>query len=384
VPLTSSELEPLLRLALVQGVGPHRLARLVRGFGSADGAVGAFDRQLREVAGIGPELSARIRSAGGTAARAVTRHSLDRLARLEAVALTPDDPLYPPAFHTVADPPYLLFAAGRLDLLELPALAVVGTRSPTNYGRSAALSLSRDLALAGFAIVSGAARGIDTAAHRGALEASGATIAVLGHGIDQVYPPENGKLFTRIRREGLLLTEYPPGETPRAGNFPRRNRLITALSEAVLVVEMGHRSGAQHTVGFALEQGKEVLAVPGPITSLASAGTNQLIKDGARMVTSAEDVFEELKGVGTMPSVPAERGTPPEPRAGVAADRSPALNLLTEVEHQLLAALDGGDLHVDEVVTRSALPADSALSGLLELELRGLVRACPGMRYARV
>lgn len=378
VPLNPASLEPLLRLSLVQGIGPHRLAGLLNRFGSADAAMAASEAELRAVVGVGRDLCRRIRSAGGAAARAETARALRRLRSLDVQTLTPDDPLYPPSFLDLRDRPYLLFAAGDLDLLKMPAVAVVGTRSPSRYGQSAARELSRDLTLAGFAIVSGMARGIDTAAHVGALDAGGAPIGILGHGIEQIYPRESRRLFQAVRERGLLLTEYSPGETPKAGNFPRRNRLITAIGRAVLVVEMSHRSGAQHTVNYALEQGKEVMAVPGPIGSSSSEGTNQLIKDGARMVTSAGDVIEELYGVGC--------ATGPPPRAAGSRESGaadPNLPLLTEEEERVLRSIGVEAVHADKVAVSAGLDATTVFTKLLELELRGLVRALPGNRYAR-
>lgn len=376
MPLSEAELEPLLRLALVQGVGPQRLALLVERFRGAEAAMVASPARLREVPGIGPELAARIRAANGSRARSASRSALRFVRHSRAVALTPADPAYPPSFRSVIDPPYLLFAAGDLDALARTGVAIVGTRSPTRYGREAAERLGFDLARAGLAIISGLARGIDSAAHLGALEAGGTTIAVLGHGIDQVYPPENDRLFARVRRHGLLLTEYLPGETPKAGNFPRRNRLITALAEAVVVVEMGLKSGAQHTVGFALDQGKEVMAVPGSILSPMSGGTNQLIKDGARLVASAQDVLEELRGVGSCQ---------PEPDAGgpSAQPASHAMELLTRPEEVLLEVMSRDPLHVDELASGAGVSPAEALTTLLHLELRGLVTALPGKRYCR-
>jgi DNA processing protein len=211
------------------------------------------------------------------------------------------------------------------------------------------------------------AKGIDAAAHAAALDVGGGTVGVLGQGIDRVYPPENSRLFGRMREGGLLLTELAPGEDPNAGNFPRRNRLIAALSEGVLVVEMGERSGARHTVEYALELGREVFAVPGPIGSAASAGTNQLLKDGARLVTSARDILEELRGVGQVPPPPA---APPPP------DLPPA-------EAAVFALLGGEPRHVDELATAAALPSGTLLTALLSLELRDLAEALPGKQFRR-
>ena len=411
MPIGSDELEPLLRLALVQGVGPRRLARLVDLFGSAERILATPQRSLRGVPGLGPELARRIADADSPAARKKTQRALARLKTLGARVLTPTDRFYPHPFKDLAEPPFLLFALGEPKMLAEPIVAIVGTRSPTIYGRKAAAELSSELALSGYVIASGLARGIDTAAHLGALEVGGGTIGVLGHGIEQTYPRENAPLFARVRHSGLLITEYPPGETPKPGNFPRRNRLITALAEAVVVVEMGHRSGAQHTVTYALEQGKEVMAVPGPIGTPANEGTNQLIKDGARLVTCAADVVEELRGVGYHHPVgnaagpldtPGPQGQPqgdrvghgsvPGPsalsaggRAGLGS-RTPAgqsLPLMTRSEERILAVLSSLPVHIDEVVAEAGMPAGEALATLLQLELRGLARSMPGKCFAR-
>jgi DNA processing protein len=250
----------------------------------------------------------------------------------------------------------------------------VGTRAPTDYGRRTAAGLSFQLARAGYAIVSGMARGIDSVAQAAALDAGGATIGVLGHGIDRVYPPENHRLFAQVRERGLLLSELPPGEEPLAGNFPRRNRLIAALSVGVLVVEMGEKSGARHTVEYALELGKEVFAVPGPIGSAASAGTNQLLKEGARLVTSARDVLEELQGVG-LPLRPVAASSAVEPQP-----RTPPADLAPD-EARVFAALADEPRHVDEVAAAAGIPASAALGALLGLELREVVEALPGKQF---
>lgn len=383
MPLDPEDLEPLLRLALVEGIGPHRLGLLIGRFGSAPGVLGAPSSSLRQLPGVGPELAARIRGADSDRSRAETARAIKVLDRLGAVALTVEDPAYPTAFLDIPDRPYILYAVGDLRLLRAPAVAIVGTRSPTPYGRGAATRLSHDLALNGFAIVSGLARGIDSAAHEGALAAGGYTVGVLGHGIEQVYPPESRGLYQRIRRSGLILTEYPPGETPRPGNFPRRNRLITALSRAILVVEMGLKSGAQHTVAYALAQGKEVMAVPGPIGSASSEGTNQLIKDGARVVTSAADVTEELYGVGQEHAPGGLAVTSPAP-PGRGAEEPLALALVTAAEERVLGKLGVTPMAVDEVAAASRIDSGEVLVVLLDLELRGLVQSHPGLRYARV
>ncbi|HET8654971.1 MAG TPA: DNA-processing protein DprA [Longimicrobiaceae bacterium] len=377
MPLSPTALRPLLRLGLAPGVGPARLALLLRQFGSAERVLAAPERDVAALPRIGPAVARAIARHAGAVGEPAADRALAALDRVGAVALTPDDLAYPDAFRVLADPPYLLFAAGSLDLLAAPAVALVGTRSPTPYGAGTAAALAAGLAGAGYAVVSGMARGIDTAAHAAALDAGGGTIGVLGHGIDQVYPPENRALFGRVASDGLLLTEYVPGEGPRAGNFPRRNRLIAALSRAVVVVEMGLKSGAQHTVTYALEQGREVMAVPGPIGSPVSEGTNQLIKDGARVVTSLGDILEELQGVGSAerPPRPARPASRPEPQ--------PDLPLLTPGQDRVLRALADEPLHVDDLCARVSLDAPAALAVLLELELMGAVESLPGKRYRK-
>jgi len=332
--------------------------------------------ELAALPGFGPELVRRLRAAATDEGLQRARAAFATLRRAGAVSLTPADAAYPDAFRTLPDPPYLLFAAGNLELLGTPGVGVVGTRSPTDYGLRAAASLSGGVARAGLTIVSGMAKGIDAAAHAAALDAGGTTIGVLGHGIDRVYPPGNAKLFSRVRERGLLITELAPGEEPNAGNFPRRNRLIAALSLGVLVVEMGEKSGAQHTVTYALEQGKEVFAVPGPISSALSAGTNQLLKDGARLVTSAADILEELRGVGhgiapaPAAAAPAGPDVPPPPPPDLSPD-----------EAKVYAALTSEPRHVDDLSAACGLAPSNVLAALLGLELRDLAESLPGKQY---
>lgn len=384
MPLSRAALEPLLRVAMAEGIGPSRLTALLRRFGSAERVLAAPAAEIASIPRFGEELVRRVVAAGGAAARESAREALGRLEELGAVALTPDDLAYPEAFRALPDAPFLLFAMGRLELLGEPGVGIVGTRNPTEYGRRTAAALAGELARAGWLVVSGMARGIDAEAHAAALTAGAGTVGVLGQGIDVIYPTENRRLFHDVREHGLLLTEFPPGMRPLSGNFPRRNRLIAALSEGVLVVEMGSRSGAQHTVTYALEQGKEVFAVPGPIGSPTSEGTNQLLKDGARLVTSAADVLEELRGVGGPrgPSYgrrPAPAAVPPrEPELFAAEPEG-----LAPEEARVLAALGPEPRHVDEIAAEVELAPASVLAALLGLELRGAAEALPGKRYRR-
>jgi DNA processing protein len=253
----------------------------------------------------------------------------------------------------------------------------VGTRAPTDYGRKVAARLAYELARAGYGIASGMAKGIDAMAQSAALDAGGTTVGVLGHGIDRVYPPENQRLFHRVRERGLLISELPPGEDPLAGNFPRRNRLIAALSAGVLVVEMGEKSGARHTVEYALELGREVFAVPGPIGSAVSVGTNQLLKEGARLVTSAQDILEELHGVGVVPvgggGTAAVDARPDAPHVAP-ADLAPE-------EARVFGLLADDPRHVDDLATAAGMAPHVALTALLGLELRELAESLPGKQF---
>lgn len=375
MPLARSALESMLRLALVPGIGPGRLAALINHFGTADRVLGASLADLVRVPKVGREMVQRVQAASTPAAGLRAQTAARAMERVGAVAMTLDDSAYPEGFRILFDPPFLVFAAGRIELLQHPGIGIVGTRQPTAYGQNAAASLSGELARAGYVVVSGMAKGIDSTAHAAALDADGLTTGVLGHGIDQVYPAENRALFERVRSRGVLVTEFPPGERPRPGNFPRRNRLIAALAAGVLVVEMGERSGAQHTVTYALEQGKEVFAVPGPIGASTSAGTNQLLKEGARLVTSVDDVLEELGGVTR-----ATSASSPGPRM---ESSKPAPLGLNPAEVAVFEVLGPDARHVDDLAATAGMSTGAVLTALLCLELSGAAESLPGKRFRR-
>lgn len=377
MPRDPRQLETLLRLAIVPGVGPARLSALLAHFGSVERVLGASAREVAELPGFGREFARRVADAGTAEGLVRARAAMEVLRRAGAGVVTPDDDVYPSAFRALPDPPVVLYAAGDVHLLNDPGIGVVGTRAPTDYGCRAAAGLARELARAGYSIVSGMAKGIDAVAQAAALDAGGATVGVLGHGIDRVYPEDNRRLFRRVRERGLLISELPPGEDPLPGNFPRRNRLIAALSAGVLVVEMGARSGARHTVDYALELGKEVFAVPGPIGSPASEGTNQLLKEGARLVTCSRDILEELQGVGVPPQGGAEAAPPMDlrPPARVAPPD------LAPDEARVFATLAEAPRHVDDLAAAAGVTTSAALAALLGLELRELAEALPGKQF---
>lgn len=359
-----------LRLALISGVGPLTRRALLEHFGSARRALEATASQLRGIAGVGPKLSARI-IASGTEIDAeeeianCQQHGVD--------ILTESDERYPRLLREIHDPPGVLFCRGTLRPEDALSIAIVGTRHATHYGQQQAERLAAGLARAGFTIVSGMARGIDAAAHRGALSAGGRTIGVLGSGVLNIYPPEHAQLAEEVVKSGLLLSEIPPRRQPMSGTFPQRNRLITGLSLGVIVVEAAQQSGALISARHAMEQGREVFAVPGRVDNRMSHGCHQLIRDGAKLVESIDDVLEELG-----PLVQAAPLTTGE------IVRHPAELKLNDQEQAVLQAISDELTTIDEVIVNSRLPAHRVLSTISVLEMRHLVRRVSGQQVTRV
>lgn len=343
-------------LALVPGIGRARLDALLRTFGSAGAAL---DASLDDLLAV-PEISRAAATAIREADPAQGARVAARAAELGGSLLAPDDPEFPAALREIPDAPTLLFAAGRLELLQSPCVAIVGSRSHTRYGGEVCRHFASGLARCGLAVVSGMARGLDAAAHLAALDAGGGTIGVLGNGLGVIYPTANRALYQRVLAHGCLLTEFPPGDRPHAGSFPRRNRLISGLARVTLVVEARERSGALITADCALSQGRDVLAVPGPITSPVSVGCNRLIQLGAKPALGLRDVLEEY-GM-SLPEVPS---------AALPTD-------LTAEERRVLDVLALGSEQVDEVAARLKQPAADTLAVLTSLEIRGLVEQEPG------
>lgn len=351
-----------LRLQLTPGLGRTGLFRLIKQFGSPREAIAAAER-WRLFPGIRQGTAALLPAADDP-----------RLSRLNALLdtlgvwlLDYRDPDYPALLRSIPDPPALLYGRGMRHFGE--SLAVVGSRLPSTTGKAAAETLAREIAAHGMTIVSGMARGIDAAAHRGALAAGGHTIAVLGCGIDRAYPQENTRLFAQIAEHGTLLSEYLPGSDPLPGHFPGRNRIISGLSRGTLVIEAKLDSGSLITAELALEQGREVFAVPGSIDRPTSAGPNKLIKDGAHPVTEPADILSVLW---------PERHS----RKAVAADRQFAATL-DEPARSVWVALGEQPRHIDDLAGELGLTAGELSVILLHLELQGGVEQLPGTRYAR-
>ena len=353
---------PWLRLQLTPGLGRLGLFRLITRFGSPAAAIAAAPRGWHDVPGLRPGLAALLPAADDPRLPAMD----EQLTALDAWLLTIFDPDYPALLKAIPDPPVLLFGRGRRPQVE--ALAIVGSRYPSETGRRAAATFAGEIAARGITIVSGLARGIDTAAHRGALDAGGTTIAVLGCGIDRIYPPENRRLFEQIASRGTLLSEYPPGSEPLAGHFPGRNRIISGLCQGTVIIEAAIDSGSLITAEMALEQGREVLAVPGSIDRPTSAGPNRLIRDGAHPVTESADILAVL-----WPHQPGGKSAGPDSFAAT----------LTEPARSVWLALGGEPRHVDELAGGLGLTAGELSVILLHLELQGGVEQLPGARYLR-
>jgi DNA processing protein len=358
------EVRDLLTLRLVPGIGPRLTAALLKRFGSAAGALRASVGQLREVPHIGGKLAEDLHRAMRAAdpsaeLELVERHGVQLLALGTAA--------YPAALAEIEDPPHLLYVRGTIESRDAKAVALVGSRSCTSYGRRVAERLAAGLAQKGYTIVSGLARGIDGAAHRAALKAGGRTLAVLAGGLSRIYPPEHADLAQQVQAAGALISEAAMMMEPLATLFPGRNRIISGLSRGVVVVEAAERSGALLTAQHALEQGRPVFAVPGPVDSPASGGTHQLIRQGAILVRGVEDVLEELEGVA---AAVAPKAAPPPPE-------------MTDIQRRIWDFLGDRPKHVDDM-TRQLNLAVSELSGTLMLmEMKRMVRRLPGNNYER-
>lgn len=359
-----------LRLSMLPGLGPRTLTSLIEAFGSPQAVLSASASQLATVAGIGPKLVHTIQTAS---------HFVDTQSILDwcdkhgcdLICKTTAD--YPNLLHDLCDAPPILFCRGSITRTDELAVAIVGTRHATAYGTRQADRIAYALAKAGVAVVSGLARGIDAAAHRGALNAGGRTIAVLGGGHGQLYPAEHASLADEIAADGAVLSEYAPWAKPRGGMFPQRNRIIASISLATLVIEAPDRSGALITARLAGELGREVLALPGPVTSRASRGANQLIREGATLVQTVDDILESIGPLAR--SVSTDDGH---------EVRHPAELKLNEIERKVLECVDASSTMLDNVIAQSGLPAHQVLATISVLEIRRLIRRQSGQYVARI
>lgn len=348
---------------LVKGIGAVRMRRLLDAFGDLEAAWNAPAESLVS-AGLGHKLAQGVAQARGSV-------DLDRvweeLQNKGIQVITWEDEAYPRRLREIDQPPPVLYLRGTLLPDDEWAVAIVGTRRITPYGRQITTDIAAHLASRGVTVVSGLARGVDAAAHQAALEAGGRTLAVLGSGVDRVYPPEHRRLAEQVIQRGALISDYPLGTQPDAVNFPPRNRIISGLSIAVVIVEAGEQSGALITANFAAEQGRDVFAVPGNINAPQSIGTNRLIQQGARPFLNMEELLETLN----LTLISEHR----QARQALPAD---------EVELRLLDLLSSQPLHVDEIRTQAGLPIERVTAALAMMELKGMVRQVGGMHYVSV
>lgn len=350
---------------MVKGLGPRRLTALVDYFGSAGDVWQAPEKEILSVPGIPPNVAADLLAKRKTLDPV---KEMQRLCNLGIQVVSLEDAGYPSALKQIYDPPRVIYLRGNAEVLQRPMIAVVGARKATYYGLVVAEKLARGLTEAGLCIVSGMARGIDTAAHKGALSVFKPTVAVLGCGVDIVYPRENKKIMTDIIEKGVIISEFPPGTSPAAGNFPQRNRIISGLSKGVIVIEAAEKSGSLITADFALEQGREVFAVPGLITNRLNRGAHRLLKQGAKLVEEINDILDEL-GVDFVSDNMFQENN--------------SVENLTPKEKKVYNIISDEPLNTDSIIDHTGFNSPDVLSILLRMEIKGLIKQLPGQRYVR-
>ncbi|MCD6309070.1 MAG: DNA-processing protein DprA [Candidatus Eremiobacteraeota bacterium] len=354
----------LLAISLIPEIRSDLILRLLNHFGSPESVWKADKKLLESVDGLGPATAEYISR---------ERMKIDPLPVWEKMQemgirlITRDDPEYPAGLLSIYDPPATLFIKGKILPGDSKAIAIVGSRKASSYGLMTTRWLAGELARAGLTVLSGMARGVDSYAHLGALEANGRTIAVMGCGLDLVYPPENKKLKERIEKSGASISEYPPGTPPLAWHFPARNRIISGMSLGVIITEAGEKSGALITADQALEQGKEVFAVPGNIRIKSHRGTHKLIKEGAKLIQGVEDVLEEL-GIPLLNTIYNEEGK----------------SSLTPDEERVLKHLDYEEVELEQLLDMTGMPVNEVSAILMMLEARGLIQRLPGNTYIKI
>ncbi len=358
----------LLRLSSVHRIGPTKIRALLSYFENAAEVLEAPPRELIKVPGIDKKLASNI--AHCEDAEDFADEQLKRLNRIGARIVTVWDKDYPDLLKKIYDPPALIYVLGRFSPKDRQSIAIVGTRLPTLYGQQIAESFSQDLSRLGITVVSGLARGVDTIAHAAALKCGGRTIAVIGSGLDVPYPPENKKLMEQITDAGVVISEFPMGAKPDATNFPRRNRIISGLSLGTLVIESADDGGAMITASTALDQDREVFAIPGSINEKRSCGPNKLIQEGrAKLVRNVDDILAEL-------NLRLDKGT-------IRREETPLLQL-TMFEKKIYDLLSKDPIHIDDLADSSDDSTSDVLVTLLSLEFKGLIKQLPGKMFLRM
>ena len=399
--MLSAETKSLIHLNLIPGIGNHTIRRLLAAFGSAEKSLAATSEELAQIDGLTPDVRQQLIDGRS---RAPLAQELELIEQHQCHIVTLNDESYPPLLKQISDPPVLLYITGQLPIVDTLSVAIVGSRSPTEYGKTISQQLSHQLAARGITVVSGFARGIDTCAHRGALEAGGRTVAVFGCGLSIMYPETNQALAAEMIKSGALVSEFPMTMPPRGANFPRRNRVISGLTLGTLVVEASDRSGSLITARHAAEQGREVFAVPGQIFSNVSRGTHSLINQGATLINSVDDIFDALPQDYTrilrqepatrQPTLGRDRGSKRSEQAAhpqsTEAKSTPTsqsntqaeLNL-TPDEQAVLSTMDASSVHIDQIARDTQLPIGKVSSLLVMLELKGIVQQLPGKQFVK-
>ena len=403
----SEETKSLVHLSIIPGVGYQTIQRLLVAFGSAQRALDATLEELTQVEGLSPNVGQRLIRGKS---RVFVDQELELIEAHNCHLVAINDSAYPMLLKEIADPPPLLYVRGELGQPDAPSITVVGTRSPTNYGKTISRQLSQQLAENGVTVISGFARGIDTCAHQGALQANGRTIAVLGNGLSQIYPDENKDLADEIVKSGALISEFSMSVPPFPKNFPRRNRLVSGMSSGTVVVEASVRSGSLITARHAAEQGREVFAVPGQIFSNQSRGSHQLINQGAKLINAIDDIWEAFPDRRLTPTLTSSLAQLPLDSSAASRGRANS-NLFVEVpaqdtsigsmgtpavkptiqstpelsadERAILEAIDVPCSHIDQIARTTSLPMNKVSSTLVMLELKGIVQQMPGKQFAR-
>ena len=396
--MLSADTKSLIHLNLIPGIGNHTIRRLLAAFGSAEKSLAATSEELAQIDGLTPDVRQQLTDGRSHAPLA---QELALIEQHQCHIVTINDDAYPPILKQIHDPPVLLYIIGEFPLQDAPSIAIVGSRSPTEYGKTISHQLSHQLAERGITVVSGFARGIDTCVHRGALEAGGRTVAVFGCGLSIIYPETNRTLAAEMIKSGALVSEFPMTMPPRGNNFPRRNRVISGLTLGTLVVEASDRSGSLITARHAAEQGREVFAVPGQIFSNVSRGTHSLINQGATLINSVDDLLDALPqdytGILRGESLePTRQPTSSKQSDRIARPQSvenrstptsqPKTKTdpnLTPDEQVVLSAMDADSVHIDEITRVTQLPIGKVSSLLVMLELKGVVQQLPGKQFVK-
>ncbi|MEN6330713.1 MAG: DNA-processing protein DprA [Smithella sp.] len=368
-----NKLKYWLALKSIAGIGNVCFPALIDHFGSLEAIFSASVAELQAVPAVTKKAATGIATFNNWD---IINKNLYLTVNAGINIVTYQDELYPAKLLEIYDRPPFLFVKGNLRNDDIN-ISIVGSRLASTYGKYTTEKISRELALRGITIVSGLARGIDSAAHRGTLTAQGRTIAVLGSGLDIIYPPENKKLFAAICEKGAVVSEFPPGTPPRACNFPARNRIISGMSYGVVVIEAGEKSGSLITARLALEQGREVFAVPGSIDSAGSRGTNKLIKQGAKLIENTDDILEEI-----LPQLERIKIPDTLPISGKEVCMDKKINNINSVDREIMVLLSNNRVHIDELINTTGLAPGDVLSSLMKLELNGIVQQHPGKFFS--